>query len=39
MADNNLMDNMWEILKIIVDALKKNNPKLFVENQNPLYFL
>lgn len=32
MADNNLMDNMWEIFKIRVEALQNINPKMFVDN-------
>ncbi len=39
MTDNNLMDNMWEIFKIRVEALQNINPKMFVDNQKPVSFL
>ena len=39
MADNNLMDNMWEIFKIRVEALQNINPKMLVDNQKPVSFL
>lgn len=38
MTDNNLMDNMWEIFKIRVEALQNINPKMFVDNQNLYHF-